>query len=354
MRALVLVLALTLACAAAALAEDDYSSNVQVSQVPAVGTTGCPPGIAAMAEGLMDACVANAVGLTTQQVTQFRQQGMTYQDIMVAHAISVRANRPMMEVTAAYQRTRDWNQVAAGYNLRLADVTTTPVLAATNMETFNQAFISQYFGVPQSELVNLRQQGFTWEEISMMANAAARTNQPIRQIATMRQQGLTWNDIADRYNIALADLSRCPPMRVVTVPGIIGAGPMVVPPVLYDTEGNPVLLQSDVNRYFRRGFDWLDIAIAANVSIYSRANMDTLLMRVRNGELWENIIAEYGVSPHLAFNVTNWPFERRTIYSPTIDRGRLERIQRYQQPVLSPVPPRPTMVMPSEPFVTTP
>lgn len=369
MRALLLVLAILMICAASMPASANGQKPRVTPTPPSVEEqpmpeaiapsieqpTGAGPTCTAADEQLMQRCLMN-MGLTSQQISQFRAQGLCYSDIAIAQAIAVRSNCPISQVIAQFQTSKDWNQVAKAYNINLTDLITGPMIVSSDVETYNLSFVSQYYGIPVTDLSALRQQGYSWDQINVMANAAIRTRQPIQQIASLRSQGMSWNDIASRYNTTVAALTSPMTLRTVYATPAMGAGPSVLAmPVMYDTQGNVILTADQANIYYNKGYDWIDIAIAANMQAYGGIPMDQTLLEVRSGTLWDSIIMKYGVAPEYAYNLTNYPFERKSIYSSSVEQSRLNRIQRYQCTIPCPGP-CPTICPPvcPTPVSTTP
>ena len=326
MRALVLILALTVACAAAALA--DMESPGYASP-PASGAG--PTTTMTSQEEMADACIASSIGITREQVHQLRSQGLTYADIAMAQAISMKACKPLTEVVDSWKQCKSWPDTAKKYNLSMSDIMRWPMMGNPDTEAFNSTFISQYFGIAQSDIEQLRKDGFTWDEIYLIANASARTGQPASQIASLRSQGMSWSDIAAKYNTTLSDLiCPVPAKRVATATS--GAGPACFPPLIYTSTGNILLNADMVNNLYDKGYDWLDVAISANMARATGVPVQWFLDQARGGRLWLDIIYEFNVSPRVALNVADYPFERRSIYSRETDCARLAMIERFQKP----------------------
>lgn len=317
MRAFVLIVVLALVGAAGVWAQNATNQPSTLTACPAVG------------DEIADACMAKSLGLSTQQVTQLRMQGMSYSDIATAQAIAMKSGCPLSEVVAHYQTDKNWSDVAKRYNLSMSDIAMVPMVSTPEMEAFNRRFISQYYGIPESQLVQLRQQGFSWDEINLIANASVRTGQPVATIASLRSQGMSWQDIANRYNVALSDLTS-PTMRVVVARPIpAGAGP-VATTAMYDSEGNVLLTLDHAQRLYKMGYDWLDVAIAANMYDATGIPIRQWLMWIRQGAFWPTLATRYGVPYEFAFDVTRYPFPRTSVYSTEMQERRLAMIQKYQ------------------------
>lgn len=198
-----------------------------------------------------------------------------------------------------------------------------------NEDQYNQAFIAQYYCLPESDIARLRADGKSWGEINMIANAAARTGQPVTIIAGMVTQGMTWDQIACKFNVPVADLTNPPSLRqVATVRMPAGAGP-TTPVVMYDDNGNVLLTRDEVNQLYRRGFDWLDVAIAANISKQTGFPVSQILRMSRSkNTTWPILVFYFGADPCTAFDVACYPFERRSIYGCNGSDRNLQRIER--------------------------
>jgi hypothetical protein len=89
--------------------------------------------------------------------------------------------------------------------------------------------------------------------------------------------------------------------------------PVVAPYTYYRMYPNctPVLLQDQWLSYQRRGFSWIDVAIAANISSMTGDNIDNLLRQVRvSGNTWSQIVMNLGLDPAKVYDVSGWPWDR--------------------------------------------
>lgn len=210
---------------------------------------------------------------------------------------------------------------------------TTMMTTSADADAFNRTFISQYYGIPRSDVDTLVSRGFSWGEMNLIANTAARTNTPALQIADMRTQGMTWAQIASRCNTTLAALQTPASMRRVTAMGpVYGAGPttmVTMPRYMYDRGGNVLLNEDMAQRFVRSGYDWTDVAVAANISRETGYPIDQVLQQLRTGATWPDVATHFGVAPSTAFNVADYPFERK---SNSYTDSTLRTIERYQRP----------------------
>lgn len=377
MRVLLIALALIFACGAAALAADQTTS---------CGSSASPCASVANPSGqaMVDACLARCLNASQKQVSDLRAQGWADPDIAMACAIAAKSSKPLSDVAAKYQSCKDWSQVAGGCNLSMSDLVSAPVSASADCEAFNTAFFAQYYSMPQSQIAQLRRQGCSWDDVNVCANAALRTNQPITQIATMRQQGSSWSAIAAKYSVDSKSITTPVTVRTVstyssgtqtmpttTYPAAVGTGttgssccpppqtcppaavapPPPAPPVcpsvcaagptsccgngpcnVCDGEGNIILTYDQVMRLYADGNDWLDVAIAVNITRWTGYPIRQVLSDLKSLGTWQQNIIYYGVPSNIAFNVADFPFARRSIYSVGEDAKHMQLICKYQKP----------------------
>lgn len=317
MRALMMVLAMILITAPAVFAQ---------------GTAACPTATTTISTGcdMVDMCMMRCFQVSKQQLTALRNQGWTDADIAMAAAISQKANVSVSQVAADYKANPNWQAVASKYNLTMSDLMAIPtVTASQDEETFNQMFASRYYNVPMSDISQLRQQGYSWESIYMLANAAAQTRQPVMTIANLRSQGMSWSDIASRYNVPVANLTSPTRMTVAVTPTttmVVGAGPTpTMSRYVYGSNGGIILTESEAMRYYSQGYDWTEVAIAANVSRQTGMPIEEILPRFRTGTTVADLIWETGVNPCDALNFSAFPFQHVSIYSEGTQQKMMKR-----------------------------
>jgi len=348
MRVPFIVCALMLACGAVVLAADE-STN---STMPCPNPSG---------QAMVDACLSRCLSVSRTQIADLRAKGLTDADIAIAAAIAAKACKPIADVVAQWQSSKDWKQVAGGYNLSMADLVSAPVAAGADSEAFNTAFLAQYYNASQAPIAQIRRQGYSWDDINVFANAALATKQSIGQIASLRSQGTSWADIASRYNVSYDALTSPAKVRSVAVtppsptpspapsPTTSGAGPLtstVCPPcsngpcLVCNSAGHVVLTYDQVIDLYAAGYDWLDVAIATNIAMYTGYPIRQVLTDLKGHGTWQLTLPYYGVSEAQAFNVADFPFPRRSIYSMGLDAENQQRIVRYQKPGTWPTCPK--------------
>ena len=338
MRVPIIVLALMLACGAATSAASSPSGQAMV-----------------------DACLARCLNVSNAQIAQLRNQGLSDTDIAMAAAIAAKAGKPIADVVAQWQSSKDWTQVASAYNLSMADLVSAPVAAGADSEAFNTSFFAQYYNIPQSQISQLRRQGYSWDDINVLANAALQTKQSIAQMASLRSQGMTWAAIAGRYNVssdALAMPARVQCVAVTPPCPPTGAGPTtapcpapcpsVCPPgpsscggngpcQICDSCGRVVLNYDQVFDLYSEGHDWLDVAVAARISMISGYPVRQVLTDLKSFGTWQLTLPYYAVTAAQAYNVADYPFPRRSTYSAGADAKHVQMLAKYQKPGTWPV-----------------
>lgn len=373
MRVLFIALALMLVCGAAALAAANS------------------PG-----QAMVDACLSKCLNVSPSQIADLRSQGCSDADIAIACAIAGKASKPISEVMASYASTKDWPTIAGKYNLSMADLISAPVSGSPDSEAFNTAFFAQYYSLPQDQIAQLRRQGFSWDDVNVISNASLCTKQPVNQIAGLRKDGASWSEIAAKYSVASEALTN--PVKVTLVSTYngsqaaanVGAGPAVSPSTVQpaastcpapcpatcpepatcpapcpsvcatgptsccgngpclvcDGDGNLLLNYDQAMQLYVEGHDWLDVAIAINVTRYTGYPIRQVLTDLKSLGTWQQNLVYYGVPEDYAYNVADYPFPRRSIYSLSEDAKHVQMICKYQKPGTWPTCPRGNPVCP--------
>jgi hypothetical protein len=194
-------------------------------------------------------------------------------------------------------------------------------------EALQQQFIMQRYGLTAQQVATLRMQGWSYGDISLIANAAARCNTSATNIANMLAQGQSWNQIATSCNTTVAMLTSPAFATTTAVAGTqqqVGmAVPTVAPLMFYRTYGNgtPIVTTQVWEYWQRRGYTWQDVAVAANIASMTGEDIGTLLRMTKlQGFTWRQIALDRGIDPDVALDVSGWPFSRNgesTMYPST-------------------------------------
>lgn len=321
MRVLLLVLALGLVCGSVAFAQ---------AVTPA--------------DQVANAWLASALNVTNDQLNQLRAQGWSTSDIITAATISLRTNVPMSQIVASYQANPNWNAVMQNYNVTLNQLAMVPgqimaqpaVSAAgpsvSNIDAAMDVNTMKYYNITSAQMSQFHSMGLSSYDIAMAADISRRANVPISQVLSQFCADRDWNTVMQKFNVPRCDIQ---------APSV-GAGPTTScgtsvcctcpPAYMYDYSGNIILTTDEVNRYYKSGFDWLDVAIAANISRETGYPINTILQQMQTGMTWDQVIRMYGVSPDTAYNVCDYPFERKSRYSESRQAENMRCIQKYQVP----------------------
>lgn len=211
------------------------------------------------------------------------------------------------------------------------------------VEAFNTNFVTMNFGVDRNSVMGLRQAGWQWGDIYLMAHIASRANQPILEVANLRSQGMAWNDIGGRFNMTAMDLTTPVTVRTRVAGFVTEVG---FQPIYYRTDpwGNPVLTRYEAERLSRLGYRWENIAIAANVSAETGVAVRDVLSWIDRGYTWSQVAIQYGLDIDDITDISKYPFARERgamapMTSPPTGAGPMEPIGPIQteEPVSPPV-----------------
>ncbi|MEN6521997.1 MAG: hypothetical protein ABFD46_12710 [Armatimonadota bacterium] len=208
---------------------------------------------------------------------------------------------------------------------------TTVSTVSPEVEQFNLNLATTTFTVDSASVIALRQAGWTWADIYMLAHIANQANRPILEIANLRSQGLSYSNIGQRYNLTMAQLITPSVIRT-RVAGFVGE--YGYQPIYYKTDlwGNPVLTRYDAEKLSRMGYDWRNIAIAANISAETGVSMSDIMSWADRGYTWQQISRQYGVDPDKVMDVSKYPFSREPgVYTTSTNQ--------YTTPTTQPPPP---------------
>lgn len=186
-------------------------------------------------------------------------------------------------------------------------------------ESFQRQVTMQRFGLTSDQVTSMRMQGIRYREINLVASVAARCGQDPQQVLdTYMRNGTEPSALAQMCNTTVASVLTPFPTTIAVVPpggsipGTVGVGtPTVHPPMWYRMypNGTPVLTLDQWRMYWRRGYSWNDVAIAANIASMTGESIDDLLRMVRvQGQTWHMIIMDRGLSWDSTTDVSTWPF----------------------------------------------
>lgn len=200
----------------------------------------------------------------------------------------------------------------------------TPAAGAPAMtpevEMFNSNLVVAAFGVDKQSVMSLRQAGWAWGDINLIAQIASRSGQPLTTIASWRSQGLSWADIASRYNLTAMDITM-PSLVTTRVAGFVAE--YGYQPIYYRTDpwGNPVLTRYEARRLSRLGYNWQSIAVAANIAAEAGVSVQEVLAWTDRGYTWTQIARQYAVDPRKVTDISKYPFAKEAGMMPMVRTG---------------------------------
>lgn len=177
-------------------------------------------------------------------------------------------------------------------------------------EMFQRQIAMERFNLTSQQVTDLRMMGFSYSEISLIANAAIRCDRPPTEVANLRMQGQSWSQIATACGTTVAALMQPVPLEIVA--GVVEEVPPTMP-MFYQRypDGRPVITDRIWMDYQRRGYTWQDVAIAANIAAMSGDRIDDLLRAVRvQGIPFRTLAIERGLDWDAVNDIDRWPFTR--------------------------------------------
>jgi hypothetical protein len=188
-------------------------------------------------------------------------------------------------------------------------------------ETFQRQIVMQRFNLTNDQVNNLRMMGYSYSDISQIANVASRCNKSMTDIANMLSAGQSWQDIATSCNTTTAMLFNPIPMEAVAgYTGEIGAISTTAP-IYYRTypNGRPVVDTATWNMLHKMGYSWREVAVAANISAQTGEPVqDILRMTSIQGKTFAQIAMERGLDTRDIMNVSTWPFGESEVTATTM------------------------------------
>lgn len=70
------------------------------------------------------------------------------------------------------------------------------------------ADLTASYNVQQSEIQNLRDKGWSWNDIGTALAISKRSGQPLQELVAQKDSGMSWNQIADKNGFKLNEVNR--------------------------------------------------------------------------------------------------------------------------------------------------
>lgn len=243
---------------------------------------------------------------------------MLSQDIAL---VNFGPDAPYDQIAVSLEPANDTNPAPAtiiaqgsrpGNTISAADFSSMAVLPANDM--FQNQIVAQRFGLTSDQIVSLRMMGMSYSDISLVANASQRCgNRTPIEIATMLQQGQSWDQIASSCNTTVAMLMQPAPMQAVA--GYRGeltpSSASQIATMRYKEypNGRPVVTWDIWQQLQSRGYDWREVAVAANIASMTGENIDDILRAgTIQGQTFSMMAIDRGLNINDVMKTDDWPF----------------------------------------------
>lgn len=100
-------------------------------------------------------------------------------------------------------KTRWLMALLAGLALALPAHADEPTTTQTNDE---MASIASDYNVQETQITDLRDKGWSWNEIGDALAVSKRSGQPLEEIVSERDSGMSWNQISDKYGFKFSEV----------------------------------------------------------------------------------------------------------------------------------------------------
>lgn len=70
------------------------------------------------------------------------------------------------------------------------------------------ADLTASYNVQQSEIQNLRDKGWSWNDIGTALAVTKRSSQPLQELVAQKDSGMTWSQISDKNGFKLSEVQR--------------------------------------------------------------------------------------------------------------------------------------------------
>src|SRR5438270_869271 len=72
----------------------------------------------------------------------------------------------------------------------------------------SMADLTASYNVQQSEIQNLRDKGWSWNDIGTALAISKRSGQPLQELVAQKDSGMSWSQIADKNGFKLNEVNR--------------------------------------------------------------------------------------------------------------------------------------------------
>lgn len=80
--------------------------------------------------------------------------------------------------------------------------------SAQDRKDATMADLTASYSVQQSEVQNLRDKGWSWNDVGTALAISKRSGQPLQELVAQKDSGMSWNQIADKNGFKLNEVNR--------------------------------------------------------------------------------------------------------------------------------------------------
>jgi hypothetical protein len=168
--------------------------------------------------------------------------------------------------------------------------------------------LASHYGLTHQQVMALHGRGYSYEDIAIAANIAARSGRPLTDVVTLRDQRMEWPAIASQYGIPAAEIER-PSDRVAGTRATMGAAPMSgrmdysKPNTNINWSRRFELTPLEMKRLRAMGLRDREVFVIANAARLSGRPVDSLAQRVLRGQTTEQIAMDLNLPVSALENV---------------------------------------------------
>lgn len=167
--------------------------------------------------------VSSYYNISPATVASLRDKGHPWEHIYFMANMAQKTRQPITQIAQLEEQGMSWNDIANRYNIALADLQN-PFVPTTRVAGFTseigtppvRTWMSDRYGnvvLTSRDDRMLKKMGYSWNDIAVASNIAAKTgNRPI-EVLQWLDRGLTWPQIAREYGVnpsTVMDVSNYP------------------------------------------------------------------------------------------------------------------------------------------------
>lgn len=182
--------------------------NVPVSDTTVFTARAGMMGVAPEVAMYSDQFLTRYWGISQADLNRWHAAGFTNDQIAMAANLSARSGRSTQDILNMVSAGQSWNQIASDLNVPVAQLSV-PVARPIGVAESNlmRSILARDFNLTSTQIDNLIARGYSFEEIAVIGNLAARSGRSPSAIADMAANGMSWNEIASNVGVSTALVS---------------------------------------------------------------------------------------------------------------------------------------------------